>query len=136
MQPPLQLTIAPQLMLAFASSLQLPLHVPLQEPSQWPGVPGVIMHSASHLPLQVPAHIPVLGMPVPPEAVHVPMQLPMHVPLHVIEPAVGGVQRPGAVGFARALALRLDAHGAFARRARVARRVALAPRARPGRTRP
>ena len=33
-QPPLQLTLAPHMMLAFASSLQLPVHLPWQEPSQ------------------------------------------------------------------------------------------------------
>ena len=94
LQPPLQLTIAPQLIIAFASSLQLPLQVPLQEPSQWAGVPGVIMHAASQLPLQVPAHIPVLGIAVPPEAVHVPLQLPMHVPSQWTVGAMPGVHVP------------------------------------------
>jgi hypothetical protein len=40
--------MAPQLTIAVASSLQLPLQVPLHEPSQWAGVPGVYVHLASH----------------------------------------------------------------------------------------
>jgi hypothetical protein len=34
LQPPLQLTIAPQLTIAFAARVQLPVHVPLHDPSQ------------------------------------------------------------------------------------------------------
>lgn len=41
-QPPLQLTFAPHITLAFASSVQLPVHVPWHEPSQCAGVPGVM----------------------------------------------------------------------------------------------
>jgi hypothetical protein len=40
LHPPLQLTIAPHMTFAFASSLQLPVHLPLHEPSQCAGVPG------------------------------------------------------------------------------------------------
>jgi len=40
LHPPLQLTIAPHMTFAFASSLQLPVQVPLHEPSQCAGLPG------------------------------------------------------------------------------------------------
>jgi hypothetical protein len=56
LHPPLQLTMAPHMTLAFASSLQLPVHVPLHEPSQCAGVPGSYLQAASQRPLQVPAH--------------------------------------------------------------------------------
>src|ERR1700682_6211979 len=52
MQPPLQLTMAPQSTFAFASSLQLPVHFPVHDPSQCPGFAAVYWHCASHWPLQ------------------------------------------------------------------------------------
>jgi hypothetical protein len=95
LQPPLQLTMAPQLTMAFASSLQLPVQVPVHEPSQWAGLPGVYMHAALHVPLHVPLHAAALTIiPVPPLAVHVPVQLPIHVPSQWTVGAMPGVHVP------------------------------------------
>ena len=91
-QPPLQLTFAPQLMFAFAASLQSPVQLPLQVPSQCAGMPGVIVHIASHWPLHVPeqcAPFAPVGLPA-----HVPKQVPEHVPSHCTFAAVGGVHVP------------------------------------------
>jgi len=71
LQPPLQLTMAPQLTLAIASSLQLPVHLPLHEPSQCAGLAGVYMQTASHWPLHVPEQLAI-----PPA----PVAVPLHVP--------------------------------------------------------
>src|ERR1019366_4042095 len=107
LQPPLQSTLAPQLAVASAISLQSPVHLPWHWPLQkvpWHGV-------ESHMPVQSAMHLPVQSAfaSTVPSQVAFAMQVPEHPP--VISPGVHDVGTSGGVHIV--LAEHVDSHMAW-----------------------